>query len=443
MTAIRECRICRSRALEQVIDLGWQALTGIFPRSVDEEVPWGPLVLCRCADCGLVQLGHSYDLKLMYGGDYGYRSGLNPAMVEHLRSRVRHIDQMAELRVGDVVVDIGSNDGTLLGAYSAVGLHKIGIDPTAGRFQHHYPDGVNIIPEFFSAAAISPYLGDRKARAVTSIAMFYDLEQPLEFVREVRDILADDGVWMFEQSYLPAMVAANAYDTICHEHLEYYTVERVRALLELYGLKIIGLEFNDTNGGSFCVMAAKKSAAYAEPRLAVERAIAAEGEGGYGTTRPLKALAERVVKQRETLLSLLNELKAQGKTVLGYGASTKGNVLLQYCGIGPDLLPAIAEINESKFGRTTPGTRIPIISEDKARAMKPDAFLVLPWHFREGIVEREAGFLRNGGKLIFPLPDVTIEPPRLPLTFGVTPDDLGYGSRRVIAKPVAGVLDAP
>lgn len=405
---ISNCRVCDATKLVPVLDLGTQALTGIFPKSPEENVPSGPLTLIKCMNCGLVQLAHNYDLSMLYGNTYGYRSGLNPSMVRHLYNKVADIETIIPLNPGDLVLDIGSNDGTLLGAYQIHNLRRIGIDPSGPKFLKYYPSGVDLIPEFFSAASVRSKVGSQKAKVITSIAMFYDLERPADFIDQVIDVLHDEGIWVFEQSYLPTMVATHSYDTICHEHLEYYTLKQICYLTSRHALRIVDVKMNDVNGGSFSVTVAKQGSRHREASSIVDRILQQEIDDGYDTVSPFQSLRRAMVQHRQDLRNLLEEIHARGQTVIGYGASTKGNVLLQYCGIDSRLLPLIAEVNEDKFGAYTPGTKIPIISEQRARAMKPDYFLVLPWHFRQHIVNKESEFLHSGGKLIFPLPTLEV-----------------------------------
>jgi hypothetical protein len=343
----------------------------------------------------------------MYGENYGYRSGLNRSMVEHLTSKIRQLERFADLKPGDTVVDIGSNDATSLHAYATGGLTRIGIDPTGRKFSRFYTDGIRLVPDFFSARNFRA-TGAAPAKIVTSIAMFYDLEDPVAFARDVEAILAPGGIWHFEQSYMPSMLRLVSYDTICHEHLEYYSLGVVNRILDAAGLRAVDVKMNAVNGGSFAVTAVRKD----DPRRGGERVIEwllqQEHNLGLATPRPYRDFEERVFRHRDDLRRLLEMLKADGKLVVGYGASTKGNVVLQFCGIGPDLLPCIAEVNEEKFGAFTPGTGIPIVSEADARRMNPDYMLVLPWHFRDGIVRREAEFLAGGGRLIFPFPEIEI-----------------------------------
>jgi len=407
------CRICKNDRLVPVLSLGHQALTGVFPRTRDQKVAAGPLDLVRCDGsaspeaCGLTQLKQSYDKNEMYGDDYGYRSGLNPSMVAHLRDRVTKIASMIDLRSTDVVLDIGSNDGTLLGLYPSGGPTLVGMDPTGKKFGHFYPPHVHLIPDFFSAEAFLQHTGGRRARAITSIAMFYDLEEPLEFVRQIGAALADDGLWVFEQSYLPSMLQTTAYDTVCHEHLEYYGLKQIEWMLSRSGFRIVSVELNDTNGGSFAVTAAKAATpSSAEP--AVRALLEEERRAGLETAAPYEDFAARVRRHKTDLVDQLAKIREGGHSLAGYGASTKGNVILQYCELTPADLPYIGEVNEDKFGCFTPGTLIPILPENEVKARKPDYLLVLPWHFKDFIVRKESAYIAGGGHLLFPLPSLTV-----------------------------------
>jgi hypothetical protein len=412
-TKIDKCRICGNTELSTLLNLGEQYLTGVFPRSPDEVITSGPLELVKCTGspsdaCGLVQLRHSFVLEEMYGLNYGYRSGLNRSMVEHLHRKVKKICSIADLRPGDLVIDIGSNDSTLLQGYPRSGPELVGIDPTGKKFRSYYPDHIALIPEFFSSRAVKDRFGTRRAKVVTSIAMFYDLESPIDFMRQIHEVLADDGIWVFEQSYMPVMLDRNAYDTICHEHLEYYGLRQIKWMTDRVGFKIVDVEFNDVNGGSFSVMVAKSGSRYPGADSQVDAVLRKEQEAGLASLRPYEAFKGSVDRHRGELLRFLGAVRAEGKKLLGYGASTKGNVILQFCGVTREDMPFIAEVNKDKFGCFTPGTRIPIISEEQARAMHPDFFLVLPWHFRDTIIGREQSYLAQGGKLVFPLPRIDV-----------------------------------
>jgi hypothetical protein len=406
-TALERCRISGSKTLIPVLDLGEQALTGVFPRSAKEPVTVGPLRLVWCPDSGLLQLDHSYDLAEMYGENYGYRSGLNASMVRHLQQKVREIERLAELKPGDTVLDIGSNDATSLKAYTVPGLHRIGIDPTGAKFRQYYPDDILLVPDFFSSEAFRK-ASPRPANVITSIAMFYDLENPIGFARQIEANLAPGGIWHFEQSYMPSMLRMTSYDTVCHEHLEYYSLTVVNRILEAASMRPLDVKMNAVNGGSFAVTAVRRDDPRRGSQPVIDWLLRQEERMGLDTARPYRGFEERVYRHRSDLQSLLKALAADGKKVLGYGASTKGNVVLQFSQLTEREVIAIADVNPDKFGAYTPGTHIPIISEAEARSMRPDYFLVLPWHFKEGILQREAEFLAGGGRMIFPFPEIEI-----------------------------------
>ena len=281
ISEIKKCRICGNPELKSVLHLGEQVLTGVFPKSKADRITKGPLELVKChrqdgSDCcGLIQLRNSYDLGEMYGDNYGYRSGLNQSMVRHLQGKVKRILSLVDLKDGDIVVDIGSNDSTLLQTYPK-NATLVGIDPTGPKFKKYYPEHIGLIPEFFSARAFKNQFGDRKAKVVTSISMFYDLEDPSEFMRQVSEILEDDGVWVFEQSYMPTMLETNSYDTVCHEHLEYYGLRQIKWMADLVGFRILDVELNSTNGGSFSVTVSKKREPSPESAAQIENSSAAK-----------------------------------------------------------------------------------------------------------------------------------------------------------------------
>ncbi|MEV6694559.1 class I SAM-dependent methyltransferase [Micromonospora sp. NPDC051196] len=401
------CRICGNGTLLPVLDLGSQALTGIFPRP-GEGVPVAPLQLVRCSPdgCGLVQLRHTADLSLMYGDHYGYRSSIRPFMVNHLARKVEQLTGMVDLADSDLVLDIGSNDGTLLKAYPA-GITRVGIDPTGEKWREYYPDDIDLIPDFFSKALFTERYGDRQAKIVTSIAMFYDLPDPLGFMADVRDVLATDGMWMIEMSYLLPLLQTPAYDAICHEHLEYYSLRQIEWMAERVGLTLTSAEITDVNGGSLCVTLVKDPARHRIDTASIERIRRQEAALALDTTTPYETFARRVHEHRDKLRSFLDESRAAGKLTLGYGASTKGNVILQFCGIDSRDLPCIGEVSAEKHGSRTPGSDIPIVSEEDAKARRPDQLLVLPWVHRGGFIEREQDFLARGGRLVFPLPSIS------------------------------------
>jgi len=405
---IEKCRICGNTHLERVLDLGEQMLTGVFPRERGAKVTTGPLRLVKCTGkddaCGLLQMEHSYDLGEMYGENYGYRSGLNASMVAHLNNKVRRILGLVKLQAGDLVIDIGSNDSTTLQAYPATGPVLVGVDPTGIKFHSYYPSHIQLIPDFFSAALVKERLPGKKAKVVTSFSMFYDLEDPMEFMRQVHDVLADDGVWVFEQSYMPTMLDTNSYDTVCHEHLEFYALRQIKWMTDRIGFRIIDVEFNDINGGSFSVTV-EKSHDDTTTAPAVQKILDDERASGLDTLKPYLEFAERVVRTKRNLLAFISKAHAEGKTVAVLGASTKGNVLLQYCGLTAKEVRFVGEVNPEKFGCYTPGTWIPIIPEQELLAINPDFMIVLPWHFRKFFTSNKK---LAGTNLLFPLPEVEV-----------------------------------
>lgn len=407
-TPIHRCRICGNTNLEQDLDLGEQMLTGVFPRTRDMQVTTGPLRLVKCmgdAACGLLQLAHSYDLGEMYGDNYSYRSGLNASMARHLHAKVARVLGLVSLREGDLVIDVDANDGTTLGAYpESIGADLLGIDPSGAKFRQYYKSHVDLCADFFTADTLRKVRPRKSVRVLTSFSMFYDLEAPMVFMQDVHDVLADDGVWVFEQSYMPAMLDALSYDTVCHEHLEYYALSQVKWMTDHVGFTIVDIEFNDVNGGSFSVTAVKSVSGMPEsPDVA--RILVEEAARGLDTLAPFEDFARRTAQSRDELRAFLEQAKAEGKTVAALGASTKGNVLLQYCGITTDGIAEVGEVNPEKFGALTPGTFLPIRDEAEVLLHGHDYHVVLPWHFRRNFLANPA---YSGRTLVFPLPTLQL-----------------------------------
>lgn len=404
---LENCRLCQGRDLQVLLDLGVMASCGNFPKREEEDLN-GPMNLVRCTGCGLVQMGYSYHMPVFFGEGYGYRSGLNRTMVNHLHSVVRSVQEVRPLAEGEYVLDIGANDGTSLKAYPA-DANRVGMDPTISTFKDFYPDDIIQIADFFSSKNWVERVGNHKASIVSSIAMFYDIERPVDFAKEIASILAPDGVWVFEQSYLPLMLERRSFDTICHEHLEYYTLSQIERILSEAGLRVVAVDLNDINGGSFRITATHVTSPIEETdpeQLSELRKSDAAFNENFDAI--FSDFSGRLDELKKALLGCFKDLASQGKTVHGYGASTKGNTLLQLYGIDAALMPMIADVNERKWGLMTPGTHIPIVSEEESKRHRPDYYMVLPWHFRDGILEREKEFIAHGGGFIFPLPQVEI-----------------------------------
>ncbi len=411
---ITKCRICGNSSLIPIIDLGLQPLSGRFPSQQEPDPLKSPLQLVKCNDsqnnnaCGLLQLKHTVEQNEMYGETYGYRSGLNKTMTSHLNGIANIAENLVELNPGDAVLDIGSSDGVLLKAYKKQGIEKIGIDPAAKKFLSHYTENIKLIVDFFSAEKFRLMQPYKKPKVITSIAMFYDLEQPMNFVKDIKQILHEDGIWICEQSYMPHMLKANAFDTICQEHLEYYSLRQIERMLEKCGLKVFDIEFNDINGASFRVYICHNENPRKTNIEKLNNVRNTEAQLELNTSKPYDEFKQRVEKIKQQVCDFLKSEKAKNKKIHIYGASTKGNVLLHYFNIGKEIIDAAADRNFDKWGKRTPGTNIPIVSEQESRNQKPDYYLVLPWHFKKEFIEREQEFLKKGGKFIFPLPEPEI-----------------------------------
>jgi hypothetical protein len=312
------------------------------------------------------------------------------------------------LRDVDLVVDIGSNDSTTLQAYPA-GPALVGIDPTGVKFKEFYPPHIHLIPDFFSAALLRARFPGKKAKVITSFSMFYDLEDPMAFMREIHEMLADDGVWVFEQSYMASMLETNSFDTVCHEHLEFYGLHQIKWMVDRAGFDIVDVELNDVNGGSISVMVSKSKGQAGTP-AAVQKILDEEVRNGLHTLAPYEAFARAAARTKQELLEFIGRARAEGKRVAALGASTKGNVLLQYCGLTERDICCIGEVNADKFGSYTPGTWIPIVSESELLARKPDFVIVLPWHFRSFFERVER---LKEVTLVFPLPRLEVSAPRV------------------------------
>ena len=408
---IKVCRICGNKNLVKVLDLGEQFLTGVFPKTKKQPVSRGPLHLVKCHNnvltssvCGLLQLGHDYSLDEMYGENYGYRSGLNLSMVRHLQSKILYILQTVNLKDDDLVIDIGSNDSTTLQAYPNHKCNLVGIDPTGKKFSKFYPPHINLISDFFSHSTVRNHLGDKKAKIITSFSMFYDLDNPMKFMKDICRTLAHNGIWVFEQSYMPTMLERNSYDTVCHEHKEYYGLHQIKWMTDKVGLRIIDVQFNEINGGSFSVTVAHLSSDYKDyPYL--QKLLNCEIQKSLHALEPYFQFSKRVEHLRIELINFLKQKKIKGNSVYALGASTKGNVILQYCGITEKEIPFVGEVNLDKFDCFTPGTLLPIISEEILLKKNPDYLLVLPWHFKDFFINNKKF---NNTKLVFPLPTLEV-----------------------------------
>lgn len=407
------CRVCGSSSLKKVVDLGPQYLQGSFIKP-GKEMPSTrriPCTLVRCNPevdenaCGLLQMEHSVPPEILYAA-YWYRSGTNNTMRTHLKSIA---DSAASIikKSKAVVLDIGCNDGTLLGYYPEA-FNKFGVDPS--DIAQEVKDAT-VIQDIFPSEKLNTALNGKKIDIVTSIAMFYDLEDPVQFVKHIKALISEEGIWIVEMSYMPSMLELNSYDTICHEHLEYYSFALLERICSMAGMRIFKIEFNDSNGGSIrCFVTHSENRTYdtLENDQQINNARQREFDMELDTDKPYEAFNQRIFKLKSELYGTLMTYKKEGKKIHIYGASTKGNTILQWCGIDNTIIDYAAERNPDKYGAVTLGTNIPIVSEEESRAMNPDYYLVLPWHFKKEILEREKATLAKGIGLIFPLPKIEI-----------------------------------
>ncbi len=410
------CRICGSKNLTSILNLGDQYFANYSPKSND-VVPFEekiPLELVRCdksidpKSCGLVQLRHTTPPNLMYDR-YFYRSGINQTMTNNLNEIAKQAISKIKLNPNDIVIDIGCNDGTLLQNYKELPIRSVGFDPAKNMVQFSKQTGATIITEFFSAEEFIKNYGDEKAKIITSIAMFYDLEDPNQFVDDISKILHPDGIWILELSYLPLMLSQNAFDTIVHEHLEYYHLSALEFLLSKFNLKVVHIQLNDINGGSFRVVVQHKEKSIDNKSLQhITELREKEKNLNLSTNQPFDDFITKINDEKDKLVAFIKNEVSAGKTVHCYGASTKGNTLLQFYNLDKKLIQFIADRNPDKWGRRTIGTDISIISEEESHSMNPDYFLILPWHFINEFTEREKSYLKNGGKLLVPLPEFKI-----------------------------------
>ncbi len=408
------CRVCGSPHLSTAIDLGEQFLQGSFVKEGHVVPPLRkiPTLLVRCdvekneKGCGLIQMGHSVPPDILYA-NYWYRSGTNATMRDHLGGIVKSALEITGAKSGRVL-DIGCNDGTLLSNYPD-GFEKFGVDPS--DIARTVKPPVTVVNSTFPSRQLNTLVGDKKFDVITSIAMYYDLESPTGFARAIADLLSPQGVWIVEMSYLPLMLKQNSFDTICHEHLEYYSLAVLEYIARDAGLRVFKASLNDVNGGSIRLYLTKADNVKYDSKKAndlLRHLRLYEFDLKLDTAEPYQSFQRRIDDVRDKLEAFLTAARRKGEHIHVYGASTKGNVLLQWCRIGSSMVDCAADRNPDKHGAHTLGTNIPIVSEEESRAAKPDYYLVLPWHFKAEFLERERAAIMAGTKMIFPLPEVTV-----------------------------------
>ena len=414
---IDKCRVCGSEHLTSILSLGDLYVSDFLDASNKTAGIKAPLelVLCNVKDggCNLLQLKHTVSNEAMYR-NYWYRSGINKTMTDELNGIAEKAATIANLKAQDYVIDIGANDGTLLRGYKVSNLHTIGFEPALNLESYNKQGTTKIIADFFDQTAWQKEYGKTKAQVITAIGMFYDLDDPNAFVDDITKCLDDEGLLVIQMMYLPSFMERNAFDGICHEHLEYYSLSSLENLLKRHGLEVFDVEMREQiNEGSvrFYIRKASKGTTLTVLYGAAERVAtlrAHEVSLGLDDKQVYEALVKRILEAKKMAVSFIKQEVAMGKRVHGYAASTKGNTTLQFYCLTPDLIEAIADRNPNKYGKFTSGTLIPVISEEESRAQKPDYYFILAWHFLPEFINREAEFLKNGGKFIVPMPEFQV-----------------------------------
>ena len=396
---ISKCRICKKSKLKELFSFGSLCFTGKFPLK-GQKIKKKPITVVICKNCELVQLGHSFDLKYLYGPDYGYRTGINKTMLDHVKKVVKILSTKAKLKKKEHVLDIASNDGSLLNFYNKNTI-TFGIDPILNKYKNEYKKINYKIADFFSEKKIKNKT-KKKFKIITALSVFYDAEDPDKFIKDIKKILSHNGIFLLEFADLASIVKNKMFDTICHEHLEYYSSKVILNLCKKNSLRVFDIKKNNINGSSKQYYICHDNSEYKTNNQIIKNILRSEEKLKLSREITFRNFFKIINQSKKELNKFLIKVKKLKKTVHGYGASTKGNVLLQYYNINNKTIEYIAERNKNKYNLFTPGTNIKIISESLSRSYKPDYYLVLPWHFKKEILIREKDIRRRGTKFIFP-----------------------------------------
>lgn len=404
---IKKCRSCETQNLQFLFSLGKMSFTGKFSANYKKSIPKDMLSLVICKNCKLVQLDRNFNPKFLYSKDYGYRTGINKTMTSHVKSIVKEAINKVKPKNKDYILDIASNDGTLLNFYDKK-FNTVGIDPLVNKYRKNYKKINKKISDFFSYRVLKKNKVDKKFKIITALSMFYDLKNPNLFLKDLKKILHKDGIFFLEHADLLSIIKNCLFDTICHEHLEYYSTKVIIDLMKKNNLRVFDIKQNKINGGSLRYLICNDDARFKENKNKISFILKEEKKTNLENKKTFTDFFNKINLIKKNTNKLILSILNNGKTIHGYGASTKGNVLLQYFNINNKLIPFIADRNNKKFNFFTPGTKIKIVSEKLSRKMKPDYYLVLPWHFKEEIIKRESKIIKQGTKFIFPLPKLTV-----------------------------------
>ena len=407
------CRSCSSNNLSKILSLGKHGLSDFVDMSDQKKIPKYPLQLILCQNCNLLQMRHTTPPDQLYTDRYGYRSGINQTTKSNLIEITEQAEKIINLKAGNIVVDIGCNDGTLLASYRTPGLMHVGFDPVT-TFAKYFrkslksngPKQYKLFNRYFDSNPFLKYFGKKRAKIVTAISMFYDLDNPNIFLNSIKEILHPKGILIIQQNYLVEMLEQCAFDNVVHEHLEYYSLESLENILKKHNLEVFDVTLTSINGGSFrTLIKFKNNKIKSRGGLKrVEEMRNMEKKLSLGDTKTYLHFAEKVKKTISSLKNFIKKQDRKCKSVYIYGASTRGNTLVQACGLDYRFIQGAAERNQDKWGKKIASTNIPIVSEEQARKDIPDYFLVLPWFFKQEFLDREKAYLISGGKMIFPLP---------------------------------------
>tara|TARA_Y100000031_G_scaffold152677_1_gene196300 strand:- start:390 stop:1610 length:1221 start_codon:yes stop_codon:yes gene_type:complete len=403
---IKNCRNCKNTELFDLFSLGKISFTGRFSNTIRQNVPKAYLNVLMCKKCKLVQLDRNFDLNYLYGKNYGYRTGINKTMTDHVRKIVRKCSTLIKLKPKQYVLDIGSNDATLLNFY-ANDIIKVGVDPLVNKYKKFYKKINYKISNFFKIKDIEKIKIKKKFKIISALSVFYDLRDPNKFIKEIKKILDDKGVFVLEHVDLYYIIKNNIFDTICHEHLIFYSSKIIIEMMKNNGLKVFNHEYNEINGGSSRYYICHSKTNFKVSKN-IKKVLLRENLQGIEIKKTYKVFFTKILNEKIKLIKLIKKIKNEEQDIHGYGASTKGNVLLQFYNINNKVVNYIADRNPLKWNSFTPGTRIKIISESQSRKIKPHFYLVLPWHFKNEILIREKNIRKKGTKFIFPLPKVRV-----------------------------------
>ena len=400
---ITKCRVSKKKDLVSVGKFKGMSLTGTFPKNKYQKIPYLPFEVVYSKSSNLLQLKHNYNPKLLYGDNYGYLSGLNPLMVNHLKKKSSFLKKKIKIKKKDFILDIGSNDGTFLNFFD--GSNLFGVDPSIKKFNKNYNKKINKLPYIFEKGYT--HLKNKKFKLISAIAMFYDLKDPVLFIKKIKKILEKDGILHIEVAYLPEIIDTFAYDTFCQEHYEYYSLISLNYLCKKANMRIFDFGFNKINGGSIWLNISHSESKFTVNNNKMKRQISYEKNKKIHKAETYRNYFKEVFNHGNKINTIIKRLKNNKKIIYGLGASTKGNVLLQNSRLDKSLLNGIFDINKEKFNKLTPYSKIKILDEKKLKKTKVDYILLLIWHFKGFVINKIKKYNKNT-KIIIPFPKIKI-----------------------------------